>query len=166
VNEVPSSVDASKMSCSASPDPPFPLGGNDSVQTYATAKLFTPLGRLMVTVPDVSAAAVNGPEPTLAATAVGVPPVMVNVTTAGEPSEPSPLLLKEPPQPTTSTSARTPQRAEKRRTGKYMKVPDLAETTWKSPTSKRRWQSAFNEFGLNRQSSASVHAKPRSCESL
>jgi hypothetical protein len=70
----------------------------------------------MVTVPEVSVAAVNEPEPTWAATLVGVPPVMVKVTTVGDSPEPPPLPVGEPPQPT--TSARTPQRAEKRRTAK------------------------------------------------
>ena len=84
-NELPSSVVASKRSCSVITDGAFPLGGKDAVQMYATAKLVSFLGIVMVIVPDMIVAGVKGAEPILMATEVGVTPVMVNLTTVGGP---------------------------------------------------------------------------------
>lgn len=89
---------ASKASCSVISDGALPLGPKIAVQKYATAKLVSLLGIVMVTAPDERVAGVKGPEPILVATAVGVTPVMVNVIVVGTPPPwfPSPM---EAPQP-------------------------------------------------------------------
>jgi hypothetical protein len=66
------------------------------------------LGRLSVNLPEVSVAAVNGPEPIFVASAEGTPPTIVNVTVAGL-LPPLPFvafpLLEFPPQPVINKNA-------------------------------------------------------------
>jgi hypothetical protein len=72
-----------------------------------------PSGRLSVILPEVSVAAVNAPEPTCVATAVGVEPEIVKVTNVGAwPPPPPPVFPPLPPQPATTT--RTEARSDKR----------------------------------------------------
>jgi len=77
--------------------------------------LAVPLGRLSVSLPDVSVAAVNCPEPIWVATAVGVAPVMVKVTVVGVPPPP-PLPPPEPPPEPPEPPALPPQPESKRST--------------------------------------------------
>src|SRR5580658_6891563 len=66
--------------------------------TYATAKLVVPAGTLRVTLPELSVAAVNDPDPIWVATAVGVPAnlTVTIVRLAGQSQSP---FGPEPPQP-------------------------------------------------------------------
>jgi len=87
--------------------------------------LVVPLGRLSVTLPDESVAAVNGPEPIWVATAVGVVPAMVKVTVVGVPPPPPPPPLPEPPElpPQPASKGNTKARAEIRKSAQDMKNP-------------------------------------------
>jgi hypothetical protein len=58
-----------------------------------------PLGTEIVTAFDEIVAALNDPEPTCVATAVGVTPLKVNVTVVGLPPPPPPVEPLDPPQP-------------------------------------------------------------------
>ena len=104
-NEVPSSVVASKTSCSVTSDGALPLGDKNAVQKYATAKLVSLLGIVMVTAPDVRVPGVKGPKPILVAIAVGVTPVMVNVIVVEAPPPGFPVPM-EVPQPQTNAAER------------------------------------------------------------
>jgi hypothetical protein len=102
-NELPSSVVASKISCSVTSDGELPLGDKDKEQKYTIAKVVSLLGIVKVTAPDVGVAGVKEPEPILVATAVGVTPVMVNVIVVGAPPPRFPALM-EAPQPQTNAA--------------------------------------------------------------
>jgi hypothetical protein len=77
-------------------DGALPLGDKNAVQKYATAKLVSLPGIVMVTAPDVRVPGVKGPEPILVATAVGVTPVMVNVIVVGAPPPRFPAPIGAP----------------------------------------------------------------------
>jgi hypothetical protein len=129
-NELPSSVVASKTSCSVTSDGPRPLGGRNTVQKYATAKLDSLLGIVMVTVPDVRVPGVKAPEPILVATAVGVTPVMVNVTVVGAPppvtlvGAPPPRFPEPPGVPQLQTNAA--ERTDRKRRAALLRIDSLA----------------------------------------
>jgi len=121
-NELPSRVVPSKTSCSVTSDGALPLGDKSTVQKYATAKLVSLLGIVMVNAPDVSVAGVKGPEPILVATAVGVTPVVVNVIVVGVPPPRFPALM-EFPQPQTIAA----ERKDRKRKAALLRIRSLKD---------------------------------------
>jgi len=124
VNEVPSLVLSSSTVWNNSLNGkivPMTSGGHK----YATAKFVVPLGteRLSTLEPGVWAA--KAPEPIFAATAVGVPPLNVTVTTVGLPPPPPPSCLTAGNHHTASSTNHRGKRRNRRMLETCKALPQL-----------------------------------------
>jgi hypothetical protein len=122
VNSVPSAVVASKTVCPLVVMVSGPTVWDSGGHFTAKANSVVPLGIERLTLPDEMVWAAKAPDPIFAATAVGVGPFTVNVTTVGllPPPPPAPPL-DPPPQPAITTINRA--RADKRINADGIDIP-------------------------------------------